>query len=188
MTRHIQNPAMGHYSAIFRIFLYNACICRKLAYSSMIASRRIFRTLSYLQNLPMFKTLTHLKPNTYIEPSQWFEMEFFAKIVKNYNHFSKALHLRSLTGFWIRLPLNKYSLTCDLALCIVWYIFRTLPIILNTDIEAYCGIFCEHFQSPAIFRILAYLKPNIYLELCQGIFWHILNISRTLPYSEFCHI
>ena len=31
-------------------------------------------------------------------------------------------------------------------------------------------------QNPATFRILAYLKPNIYSELCQGIFWHTQNI------------
>ena len=44
-----------------------------------------------------------------------------------------------------------------------------------------------HIQN-LVYINLVYLKPNIYLELCQGIFWHILNILRTLPYPEFCHI
>ena len=53
-TRHIQNPAIGYYSGIFRA-LCNACIRRNLAHSksqniqnlSIIAFRRILRTLSY---------------------------------------------------------------------------------------------------------------------------------------------
>ena len=51
--------------------------------------------------LDMFHAVTHiqnpLKDLTYSEPSQRFE--FFAKIVESYNYFSKALRLRSLTGF-----------------------------------------------------------------------------------------
>ena len=47
----------------------------------------------------MNKTLIYLKPDTNSEPSQRFNMEFFAKIVKNHNYFSKALHLRCLSGF-----------------------------------------------------------------------------------------
>ena len=43
--------------------------------------------------------LTYLKRDTYLEPSERFKMELFAKIFKNYNYFSKALYLRSLTGF-----------------------------------------------------------------------------------------
>ena len=39
-------------------------------------------------------------------------MEFFAKIVKYYNYLFKASHLRSLTGYLIRVFLNKYSLGC----------------------------------------------------------------------------
>ena len=50
-------------------------------------------------NLRIFRTLTYFKPGTNAEPSQRFKMKFFAKIVKNYNYFSKALHLRSLTEF-----------------------------------------------------------------------------------------
>ena len=69
LTRHINNPAMGQYSGIFRA-LCNACLCRNLAYysessniqnSSIVASRRLFRTLPYLlkftsiQNSDIFK-------------------------------------------------------------------------------------------------------------------------------------
>ena len=32
-----------------------------------------------------------------------------------------------------------------------------------------------HIQNPAIFRILEYLEPTIYAELCQGIFGHFQN-------------
>ena len=54
LTRHIKNPAIGHYSATLKT-LYNACIRRNLAYTqswniqnpSIITSQSIFRTLSY---------------------------------------------------------------------------------------------------------------------------------------------
>ena len=60
LTRNIQNPAIGHYWAMFKcIFrtLCNTCIRRNMAYSEswniqnpfIIASRCIFRTLSYLR-------------------------------------------------------------------------------------------------------------------------------------------
>ena len=60
-----------------------------------------------MQNIAMFKT------HTYSESSQRFKTECFAKIVKLYNYFSKALYLRSLTGFWIWPSLNKYSITSE---------------------------------------------------------------------------
>ena len=50
----------------------------------------------------------------------------------------------------------------------------------------------ELLELRAIFRILAYVEPNIYSELCQDIFWHIQSavciafIMRILPYSESC--
>ena len=132
---------------------------------SIIASRRIFRTLSYCKNLLIFKILTYLKPSTCSEPSKRFQIEFFfAKIVKKYNYLSRGLHLRSLTGFWIHLFLNKYSSTCRVSSRYV----RTLSIILNSDIsrhiqvllrhiQPYCDIFrtlCNscHFQNSGIFR------------------------------------
>ena len=43
------------------------------------------------ESLRIFRAMTYLKPGTYSEPSQRFKMEFFEKIVKNYNYFSKAL-------------------------------------------------------------------------------------------------
>ena len=47
------------------------------------------------------KTYDLWKPEAYAEASQRFNMECFAKIVKNYNYISKAVCLRSLKGFWI---------------------------------------------------------------------------------------
>ena len=37
--------------------------------------------------------MTYLKPDTYSEPSQRFKVEFFCKILKKFNYFSKAFHL-----------------------------------------------------------------------------------------------
>ena len=44
-----------------------------------------------------------------------------------------------------------------------------------------------HIQNLTIFRVLPYLEPNIYSELCQGILRNV-RILRTLPYSELCRI
>ena len=102
---------------IFRT-LCNACIRRNLAYSEswniqnsfIIASQRIFRILSYLRKFSNIQNSDIFKTRHIFRKSQRFEMEFFAKIVKNYNYISKALHLRFLAVFWIRISLNKYSL------------------------------------------------------------------------------
>ena len=125
----------------------NVCICRKLWYSEswnmqnpfIIASRCIFRTLSYLQkwvnlmwpwnsepwhngNPEIFSSLTYFINLAHIQNTlKDVKMERFWKIVKDYNHFCKGLYLRSLTEFRVRAFLNTYSLTCsDLTLCIVW--------------------------------------------------------------------
>ena len=105
-------------SGIFRA-LCSACIHRNVAYSeswniqntSIIAYRRIFITLSYLRKFTNIQNSDMFKTRNIFRTSKKFKMESFAKIVKNYNYFSKALHLRSLNGFWICLSLNKYSLT-----------------------------------------------------------------------------
>ena len=102
---------------IFRT-LCNACIRRNLAYSEswniqnsfIIASQRIFRILSYLRKFSNIQNSDIFKTRHIFRKSQRFEMEFFAKIVKNYNYISKAVHLRFLTVFWIGISLNKYSL------------------------------------------------------------------------------
>ena len=85
-------------------------------------------------------------------------------------------------------------------LCIVWCIFWSLFIFVNSDIfrhihvqfrhiHPYCGI-VRTLHNCFIFRILAYLEPKICSELCQA--RHILaysdHILRTLADSEFCHI
>ena len=103
------------------------------------------------QNLRTFRTLTYLKPVTKSEPIQRFKMELFAKIVKSYNYFSKVLHLRSLTEFWIRLSLSKCSLICTVTLSYTLY-------------DTY---FCGIVRSPCsfcIFRTLSYSES-----------WHIQN-------------
>ena len=103
-------------------------------------------------------------------------MKFFAKIVKNYNYFSKALYLRSLTGFWIRISLNKYLLTCRMTSLYVLYDDTYLEVcllsqgikyldchkfrhinVLFRHIQSYCGIFSTLCNS-CIFRALPYSK------------------------------
>ena len=101
-------------------------------------------------------------------------------MVKNYNYFSKALHPKSLTGFWICLSLiNFYS---DPALCIIWYIFRTLFIIVNSDIFSHIVAYLE----PCV--TLAYSKPchiqNLGIFITQDVF---RTLSRhILIYSKRC--
>ena len=121
-------------------------------------------------------------------------MKVFKKIIKNYNFFSKALHLRSLTTFWICLSLNKNSLTCRVSSrnFLVWEILGTLSIIVNSEIfrhihvpfrhfQPYCGIFKTPCNS-YIFRTLPYLESGIYKT--QDIFG---TLSRhILVYSERC--
>ena len=105
-----------------------------------------------------------LKPDTYSEPSQRFKTEFFAKIVKNYNYFFKALHLRSLTEFLIHLSLNKYSLT------------RAI-------------YFMIHIQNPVYYRKFRHIQTCS--RPLKDIFSHIvayLEPCVTLAYSEPCHI
>ena len=132
-------------------------------------------------------------------------MEFFAKIIKHFNYFFKALHLRSSTGFWIRLSLNKYSLTCNsltcILLCIVWYIFRTLsityyllsifllPHVLFRHIVAYLEpcmtlAYSEpcNIQNPDIFRI-----QDMFRILSRHILVHSKRCVM-LAYREPCHI
>ena len=166
MTRHIQNPATGHYSALFG-YTHNLVQCLHMQKPGTLEIWEYLEPFhlhpdaysgpSHIyKNLQILRTLTYLKTDIYSEPSQKFKIMFFAIIVKLY--FSKALHLRFLTVFWIRLFLNKH-----LTLCIVWYIFRTLPII------AYSGLFTA---SSDIFR-----HTVTYLELCA-----------TLAYSEPCHV
>ena len=118
-------------------------------------------------------------------------------MVKNYNYFSKALHPRSLTGFWICLSLiNFYS---DPALCIIWYIFRTLFIIVNSDIfnhihalfrhiQPYCGIFRTLCNS-CIFKTLSYSKSWQFItqDVFRTLSRHILIYSKrcvTLAYWD----
>ena len=84
LARHIQNSAIGHYSAIIRYI-------QDLTYAETWHTQNpgIFRTFPYLhpdvysepchiyENLRIFKTLACLKPDKYLEPPQRFKMEFF---------------------------------------------------------------------------------------------------------------
>ena len=122
------------------------------------------------------------------------KMEFLAKVVKNYNYFSKALHLRSLPGFWIRLSLNKYPLTCRATSRNVLYDTFSEPCLL-LKIQTYSWIITSY--SDTFSHIVAYLESCAtfaYLEPCHiqnpGIF-KTQNIFRTLSrhilvYSERC--
>ena len=97
-------------------------------------------------------------------------MECFAKIIKSCNYFSKALSLRSLRRFWIHpsLKLLKWP--------------RTLYYIKHIH------------NNPAQFRILTYLEPEIYSELCQGIilasseYHKYIGMSYSVVYWEPFHI
>ena len=88
------------------------------------------------------------------------------------------------------------NLQSNLALCTVWYIFRTLSMIVNPDIfshihvpfrqiQPYYGIFwiiCFSCFFSCIFR-----TRNIYITLSR----HILAYSErcvTLAYWELCHV
>ena len=94
---------------------------------------------------------------------------FFAKIVKNYNYFPKALHLRSSIGFWIGLSLNKYSLNSRVTSRYVLY-----DTFLLYDTFYYCKF--KHSQTyshpiQTYSATLPYLEPYI-----------------TIPHSKPCHI
>ena len=144
--------------------------------------------------------LTYLKPDTYSKPSQRFKIEFFVKIVKSYNHFSKALSHRSLTGYWIRSSLNKCSLTCRVnsRYILLRHIdkpdtFKNLSIIVN--IQAYSGILTSYSDISS--HIMASSEPCVTFAYSKP--YHIQNpgIFRTrytfgtlpgyiLTYSERC--
>ena len=143
------------------------------------------------ENLWIFRILTYLKPVANLETSRIFRN----KIVKNYTYFSKALHLRFLTGFWIGLSLNNYSLTCRVTsgFVFVCYIFRTLSLIVNSDIFRHIVAYlwpcvaltysesCD-FQNTGIFR-----TQDIFRTLSR----HILAYPEhcvTLAYWKPCHI
>ena len=179
LLRHIRAywDIIQPYSGIFRT-LCNACIFRNLVYSesciiqysSIIASWRTFRTLWYLRKFANIQNLTYLKPDSYSELSLKFKIEewpratYWVLDIKNPVYYRKFKHLDIFTSYA--------------------HIFSHIVAYLEP---------CVTLASSAIFRILAYLKPKIYLELCPGIFWHIrtlcnARIFRTLPYLEFCHL
>ena len=104
-------------------------------------------------------------------------MDCFAKIVKSYNHSSKSLYLRCLTGLWIHPSLNKYSLTCKVTSCYVLYetYLEFFSIIVNSNIFRHIHVLFRHIQAYCfIFRTLHNSCPLAYWE--------------PLSYAEFSHI
>ena len=160
MTRDIQDTAVGHYSAIFRkiqnlmqcLHMQKPVILRILEYSELsmlthIQNPVIFTKFTNIQDSEIFKTWHILK--TFSK-----DVFFFAKTVKNYNYFYKVRLLRSSTGFWIYLSLNKYPLPqWSYASCMI------------------------NIENPIYYCKLRHIQPYIstfrtlpYLESC-----HILN-------------
>ena len=115
-----------------------------------------------------------------------------------------------MTGFWIRVSLNKYSITWRATSRYVLYDKYSKPCLL-LKIQTYSGIFTSY--SDIFIYIVAYLEPHVtlsYSEPCyiqrtsifrtQYIFRTLLRniqtysercltlILRTLSYSELCHI
>ena len=104
-----------------------------------------------------------------------FKMECLAKIFKSYNYFSKALHLRYLTGFRTRLSLNKYSLTVEWTrtmYSVIHFqnpdIFRTQSIMVNLE---YSGISTSYSDISS--NIIEYLEPYVTLAYLGP--YHIQN-------------
>ena len=88
VDQHIQNFVIGHYSGIFKT-LCNACIFRNLAYLEFWNIQNSYNYIpKYIQNPVIFTKIyeysqnSDIKPDTYSESSQRFNMEFFAKIFK----------------------------------------------------------------------------------------------------------
>ena len=129
LSRHIQNPVIRHFSHIQA--------CSEPGILGILKYSELFHNCipTHIQNpvifTKIFITLTYLKPVTYSESSQRFWMEFSPKIIKDYNYFPKALHLRSLTGFWIRPSFNKYSFTCRVIPRYVLYETYSEPYLLS---------------------------------------------------------
>ena len=125
-------------------------------------------------------------------------MESFAKIVKSYNYFPKVLYLTSLKGFWVRLFLNKYSLTVAWTrtmYCMRHFrnpdIFRTLSFIIISEISRHIHVLFRYIQPYFdIFRT----KCNSWILRTQDIFrtlsrYILVNSDHclTLIYRELCH-
>ena len=107
LTRHIENPAIGHYSAIFR-HIQNLVQCLHTQNPGTLGILEYSKPFhncipTHIQNPAILRKFMniqiYLKPDTYSELSQGFKIKFFAKIVENHNYFSKVLHLKSLTRF-----------------------------------------------------------------------------------------
>ena len=160
-TCHILSPCIFRTGSLFKT-LWNV----DQAYSESWNvetwyTRRMFTVIYIKENLQIFRTLTCLKPDTYLKPSQSFKIEFFTKIVEKKlpKNFPKISILDLWFEFWIRLSLNKYS--CEHVewphVIIIWYIFRTPSIIshIGAYLEPCVTLACSepyHIKNPCIFR------------------------------------
>ena len=176
MTWHIQNLVQCFHTqklGIFEILEYSEpfhnCIPNHIQNPVIFA--KIFKysePCHIYENLRISRTLTYLKPYTIQNPLKDLRFEFFAKIVRNYNYYSKALYLRSLTGFWIRLFLNKYPLTCRVTWRYVYHDTYSEPWLL-LQIQTCSNIFTSYANISSY--IVAYLEPCVILVYSEP--WHI---------------
>ena len=130
--------------------------------SLIITSRRILKTLPYLQKFSNIENSGIFKTDTYSEPSQIFKIGFLAKIVENYNCFSKALYLDSLT--------------CRVTSCYVLYDTYS-ELCLLSKIQTCSGIFT--FYSNIFSYIVTYLEPCVTLADSERCDIQNLGIFRT---------
>ena len=148
-----QNPGIGHYSAVFRHVqnLVQRLHMQKPGILGILEYSEPFHNCipTHIQNPVIFKT-RHISRTI-----SRFKMAFFAKIVKNYNYFSRVLHLRYLTDLWISLSLNKYSLFVE------WP--RAMYYMMHIQNLVYYRKF-RHIQ--------AYVRP---IQTYSTILWHIWN-------------
>ena len=145
--------------------------------------------------------MTYLKPDTYSEPSQRFKVEFFCKIFKKFNYFSKAFHL--LTDLLTDSEYNHLSISTHWLLQwphTMYYMIHVQNLVYYSKfrhiyalfryIQQYCGIF-RTMCNPCIFRTLSYSESWHNKRYIQNSAKAYSGIFRTLCNArilEPCHI
>ena len=96
---HIQN-------LVQRLHIQKSDILRILEYSRLFHDCILTRSepRHIYENLRIFRNLIYLKPDTYLEPSQIFKMEFLQKYLKTVIIFPKRCILDLWTGFEYAYP------------------------------------------------------------------------------------
>ena len=146
--RHIQS------SGIFTTLFFSGICWDVQSYSALLGHIHAYWDIIKAYS-GFFRHIQHSVTVTYSQPCHILNPSIYR---------TKVLHLRSLTWSWIHLSLNKYSLTCRVTFCYVYY---------------------SKFR-----HIQAHSRPIRYIQLYGGIFRTLCNscIFRTLPYSESWHI